>query len=282
MLELGLLALVGGLLRISPALAWAVVGDCLTQRCGRFNLGLEGIIPCGAVAALALAHTSGSAWLGLAGAAAAGGILALAFSLCCSLPRVNDLAAGIAFLVGGVALAQFAGSAYVTVPVLPLPQIDLALMFGWSVSRGTLQVSVLLPAVVMLALMLAWFLRYTRIGLLITAAGCPGGVKSLRVIGVNPATVRLLSTTVGGACGGIGGATLVMFYPGGWSDHLATGAGITAVTLVFIVRTRPILALLVTFVFAALAALGLALQATWGTGNYHLLNALPFILPWEC
>lgn len=275
MLDWGVLALalVGGVLRISPALVWAAVGDCLTQRCGHFNLGLEGIVACGAVVAVLVAGISGQPWLGVVAAAAAGSALAVVFCLCCMLPGVNQLAVGIALLIAGVALARFVGEGLAAAPTVLLPVFKLA-----GDRQAVLQFSALLPLGVGLAVGFAWALRTTRLGLLITAAGSAGADGGMRVVGLRPWLVRTAATAVGGACGGVGGACLGLFYPGGWSDQLATGIGIMALTLAFLARARPMLALLAALAFAALAALGPALQVVLGTGNYHLLNSLPYVV----
>ena len=276
MLELTALALVGGILRISPALAWVVVGDCLTQRCGRFNLGLEGIVPCGAVAALIVAEHTGEAWAGVLGGMAAGSVLALLFALCCALPRVSELAVGIAFLVGGIALARFAGDPFVTTPAPTLPSIDLAEALGMPGMRSAFEVSLLLPLALLLAFALAWALRNTRWGMLLSAAGGKGGDRALLSVGVKAEAVRVVATMAGGACAGVGGVALVMFYPGGWSDSLADGVGISALLLVFLSRSRPLLSFVAALAFSALASAGLALQASMGSDVHHVLNSMPY------
>lgn len=274
--ELLLAALLGGVLRISPALAWVAVGDCLSQRSGRFNIGLEGIVPCGAVAALAAADAGGGAAAGVAGAALAGCVLGLAFALCCALPRVNELAVGIAFLVGGTALARFAGGPFTALPVPEVAAVDLAALFGAAWSRGTFEVSALLPLALVLALALAWALANTRAGVLLGAAGGAGGDAALAAVGASAERLRVLAVSAGGACAGVGGASLVMFYPRGWSDHLADGVGISALVLVFLARSRPVVAFVAALAFSAVASAGLVLQTALGSQAHHFLNALPY------
>lgn len=262
------LAIVGGLLRVSPALLWATVGDCLTQRGGHFNLGLEGIVACGAMTAVLVAGVSGDPWSGVAAAAAAGGVLALAFCLCCLLPRVNELAVGISLLIAGIALARFVGEGLGSAPTVMLPGYGL----------DGFRLSALLPLGLLLAVALAWVLGFTRAGLLVTACGDRGADVGMGLAGVSPRVVRAIATTVGGMCGGVGGASLGLSYPGGWSDELTIGFGVTAVTLSFLAGTRPLLALAAALAFSALLALGPALQVAYGTGNYHLVNTLPYLL----
>ena len=272
--DLLLLALLGGLLRISPPLICAAVGDCLTQRAGRFNLGLEGIVPCTAV----LAAVGGQHGAGVAVLAACGGgaLLAALHALCCSLPRSNEIAVGIAFLVGGTALARFIGDGQLAALHPSLPQLDVALEVAGR--SHVLGLSWLLLAVLAAAGLIHWGLRATGAGLLLRAAGCPDGAAALAASGRSRTLLQLAATSIGGAFAGLAGAHLALFHPGGWSDHLGAGVGIGAVTIVFIARARPWIAVGLAAMFAAIVAFGLALQVALGTGGYHLFNALPFIL----
>lgn len=274
--DLLLLALLGGLLRIGPPLVCAAVGDCLTQRAGRFNLGLEGIVPCAAVLAALGGQHGGGAGPGVLAACAGGALLAGLHALCCSLPRSNEIAVGIAFLVGGTALARFIGDGQLAALHPSLPQIDIALEVAGR--SHVLGLSWLLLAVLAAAVLLHWGLRATGAGLLLRAAGQPAGAAALAASGRSRTMLQLAATSAGGAFAGLAGAHLALFHPGGWSDDLGAGVGIGAVTIVFIARARPLAAAGLAAGFAAIVALGLALQVALGTGGYHLFNALPFIL----
>ncbi|MBF2735576.1 MAG: ABC transporter permease [Betaproteobacteria bacterium AqS2] len=272
--ELLALALLGGLLRIGPPLICAAVGDCLTQRAGRFNLGLEGVVPCTAVlAALGGQHGAG---IGVLAAVAGGAALAGLHALCCSLPRSNEIAVGIAFLVGGTALARFVGDGQLAVAHPSLPQIDLVVEAAGR--SHVLGLSWLLLAALAAAVLIHWGLRATGAGLLLRAAGQPGGAAALAASGRSQTLLQLAATSAGGAFAGLAGAHLALFHPGGWSDGLGAGVGIGAVTIVFIARARPLVAVLLAAGFAAIVAFGLALQVALGTGGYHLFSVLPFIL----
>jgi len=54
----------------------ATVGEIYAERSGVLNLGVEGMMAAGAVAAFAATATSGSPWVGLLAGAAAGTALA--------------------------------------------------------------------------------------------------------------------------------------------------------------------------------------------------------------
>jgi simple sugar transport system permease protein len=65
------LAVLGGALRVSAPFLFVSLGECLTEKSGRVNLGLEGTLVMGAMGGYGVSYLTGSAWLGVA---AAGGL----------------------------------------------------------------------------------------------------------------------------------------------------------------------------------------------------------------
>src|SRR4030095_10801942 len=66
------LAVLGGALRVSAPFLFVSLGECLTEKSGRVNLGLEGTLVMGAMTGYGVSYLSGSAWLGVLGAGAVG------------------------------------------------------------------------------------------------------------------------------------------------------------------------------------------------------------------
>src|SRR5258705_965484 len=98
-------ALIGGAIRGSIPYIFASLGECLTEKSGRINLGMEGVLLMGAMTAFGISDWSGSPWLGVLAAAAVGAVLGLLHAGLTELPRVNDVAAGVAMIVFGSGLA---------------------------------------------------------------------------------------------------------------------------------------------------------------------------------
>src|SRR5579859_2953595 len=105
------------------------LGECLTEKSGKINLGLEGVLLMGAMTAYAASYKTGSAWIGVAAAALTGGALGVIHALLVSRPKVNDIAAGIAMLIFGSGLACYLGKPFIQPTAPQLPGIPLA---GWS------------------------------------------------------------------------------------------------------------------------------------------------------
>src|SRR5580692_719516 len=101
-LAIVLIAMLGGAIRVSTPFMFVAVGECLTEKSGRVNLGLEGTLVLGAMVAYAVSYQTGSPWAGVFAAGVAGSILGAMHGSICSLPRVNDVALDInpLFFVG--------------------------------------------------------------------------------------------------------------------------------------------------------------------------------------
>ena len=67
-----LLAIVGGALRVGTPFLFVSLGECLTEKSGRINLGLEGVLVFSAMAGFGGAYLTGSPWLGVGAAMAFG------------------------------------------------------------------------------------------------------------------------------------------------------------------------------------------------------------------
>src|SRR6202790_4970416 len=95
------LAVFGGAIRVSTPFLFVSLGECITERSGRVNLGLEGTLFMGAMTGYAVSLHSGSAWLGVLAAGVVGLPLGALHAVLCNLPRVNFVAMGIAMMYFG-------------------------------------------------------------------------------------------------------------------------------------------------------------------------------------
>src|SRR5258708_16682099 len=121
------LAVFGGAIRVSTPFLFVSLGECLTEKSGRINLGLEGTLVMGAMAGYGVSYLSGSPWVGVLAAGGAGLLLGVLHAWLCALPRVNDIAVGIALMLFGTGLAFFLGKPLIQPTAPRLPAIDL----GW-------------------------------------------------------------------------------------------------------------------------------------------------------
>jgi ABC-type uncharacterized transport system permease subunit len=270
------LGVIGGAIRISTPFLFVSLGECLTEKSGRVNLGLEGTLVMGAMASYGISYLSGSPWLGVLTAGVAGVALGALHAWLCARPRVNDVAVGIALMLFGVGLAFFLGKPLIGPSAPHLPAFSAG---WWSASdqvRSALQINALFVIGLVMTVAVRFVLQRTRWGLVVRTVG--ESADTARAMGYDVARVRLYATMAGGFLAGVGGSFLSLFYPGSWNEGLSSGQGLMAVALVIFARWNPVRCLAASLLFGGASALGPALQSVGVTSGYYLFNAAPYVL----
>jgi len=270
------LAVLGGAIRISTPFLFVSLGECLTEKSGRVNLGLEGTLVMGAMAGYGISYLSGSPWLGVLCAGILGAVLGAMHGWLCGRPRVNDVAVGIAMMLFGVGLAFFLGKPLIGPTAPHLPAIPMGFWSSSAAMRSALQVNVLFVGGVALSGVVLFVLQRTRWGLVLRTVG--ESADAARAMGYDVNSVRLRATMAGGFLAGVGGSFLSLFYPGSWNEGLSSGQGLMAVALVIFARWDPVRCLFASLLFGGASALGPALQSVGVTSGYYLFNAAPYAL----
>ncbi len=271
-----LFALLAGAIRVSTPFLFVSLGECLTEKSGRINLGQEGTMVFGAMSAYAVSYLTGSPWLGVIVAGLAGAVFGMVHGIICRLPKVNDIAIGIALMLFGTGLAFFFGKKFIQPQAPRLPSLRLG---DWSSNphvQEAFSVNPLFLIGIALAFGLWWSLKNTRWGLIVRTTG--DSAAAALALGINVDLVRFLATTAGGFLAGIGGSFLSLYYPGSWTEGLSSGQGLMAVSLVIFSRWNPLACFGAALLFGAAGALGPALQSIGISSGYHFFNAAPYML----
>jgi general nucleoside transport system permease protein len=268
--------IVGGALRVGAPFLFVSLGECLTEKSGRINLGLEGVLVLSAMSAFGGSYLSGSPWVGVLAAALTGALLAALHGVLCSLPRVNDIATGIALMLLGMGLAFYLGKPLIQPQAPQLPTIALGAWSDSAAVRSALQVNALLPIGLGIAVAMWWAFANTRIGLLVWLAG--DSADAARALGYPVAAIRIGATAAGGFIAGLGGACLTLSYPGSWNEGISSGQGLIAVALVIFARWSPLRCVGAALLFGGAGAIGPALQSVGVGWGYHLFNIVPYVL----
>lgn len=270
------LAIIAGTMRGGTPFLFVSLGECLTEKSGKINLGLEGTLLTGAMAAYGVSYLTGSPWLGVLVAGLAGLFLGAIHGWLSQQFRVNDVAVGIAMIIFGSGIAFFFGKPFIQPSAPQLPTLSLA---GGNVPpavEAALQISPLFLLGLAVAPLMKWFFQSTRWGLYIRAVG--DSPDAARAMGVSIFRVRMLSVMAGSFLAGIGGASLSLYYPGLWTERISSGQGLMAVALVIFARWNPMLCLWASLLFGGAQALGPALQSVGIKEGYYLFNAAPYVL----
>jgi simple sugar transport system permease protein len=261
---------------VSTPYLFVSLGEVLTEKSGRVNLGLEGTLLMGAMTGFAVGSLTGSPWLGVLAAGATGAAFGLLHAAICNLSRVNDIAVGIALFLFGIGLAFYLGKPFIAPRAAMLPALQLGFFSDQPAVRAALEISPLLIIGILLAIFLHWAIANTRWGLLLRMAG--ESADAARALGRSVNAIRTLATMSGGFLAGIGGAFLSLYYPGNWNEGLSSGQGLMAIALVIFARWNPLRCLYASLLFGGASALGPALQTVGVTSGYYLFSAAPYVL----
>lgn len=265
------------MLRAGTPLVFAALGELVTEKSGVLNLGVEGMMLMGAVAAIAVALTSGSLVLGLMGGMITGMIMALVFAFLTLTLRATQVATGLALTLFGIGLSAFVGLPYQDVKLdAPLTAITIP---------GISDIPILGPLLfghdpfVYLSLLVfvgvRWFLYKTRWGLILRAVG--ESAESADAIGYPVIAIRYLATLFGGAMAGLAGAHLTLSYTPMWAEDMTAGRGWIALALVVFASWRPGWVLIGAYLFGGVMALQLHLQARGISIPAHFLSMAPYV-----
>lgn len=270
-------AILVGAVRGGTSIVFAGVGEAVAERSGVVNLGTEGCMLAGALAAYAVGVETGSPWLGALAGMAAGILLAALHALIVIVRGANQIATGLAVTFLGIGATALFGQTYVSQGVEPFTP--------WAVpglSRLPLLGDVLFDhdplTYVSFALVPAawWFLFRSARGLRIRAAGERPAV--LASMGYDYRPVRWMAVTIGGALAGLGGAQLSTAFAKTWSENMVAGRGFIAVALVIFAAWNPYLVVVGAYLFSGAVAFELELQARGTNVSIFLLDAIPYLV----
>ena len=270
----------------SPLL-YAALGEVLTERSGVLNLGVEGMMLMGAVAASwTSSNASGPGWLVLVLAVLAAMVVAALTALIHAFLvitlRVNQTVSGLAITIfaGAAGLSSYIANT-TDMGKAPVPhQFTKLDVFGLAdapvVGPILFGQNLLTYASWLLVIALSWYLFRTRQGLHLRAVG--ESPATADAMGINVARTRYTHTMAGGALAGVGGAFFSLAIVPTWVDGMTAGRGWIAIALVIFGFWRPDLTMLGAYLFGAFASLSPILQSRGVTVAPQLLEALPYLM----
>jgi simple sugar transport system permease protein len=281
--SVGLLA---ATLRFATPLAFAAMGGIFSERSGVVNIGLEGMILAGAFFGIMAAAETGQWELGLLGAMAAGGVLALIHAFFCIHLQADQIISGFAinFLALGITGYLFR-SVYGTqgTPDLPerIPDIRLPLIEDIPFIGDIFGQLNLMIWLMLLTVFLSWVVLFkTPLGLRIRSVG--EHPRAADTVGISVFKVRYAAVILSGILGGLGGAYLSFGFGGTFNENMSAGRGYIALAAVIFGNWRPFGALGACLLFGFSSALALRLQGSpllpSDLASANLLQTLPYVL----
>ena len=268
--------LVASALTAAVPLVLAALGELVAERAGVLNLGLEGMMLIGAVAAfIATAHGGGVLGGTLAGVLA-GACGALVFAVLTVSLQASQVATGLSLTILGTGLSAFVGRNYVgararaTFEELPIPGLAQIPGIGPLFSLNLLGYFALAAIAA-----ISWLLVRTRPGLVLRTIGESPTVA--RSLGMRVTRVRYAATLFGGAMAGLAGCYYSLAQFKMWQEGLTSGNGWIALALVVFSSWQPLRVAVGALLFGGVTALGLYLQTVGIQVSSFLLASLPYL-----
>ena len=269
-------ALILTVLLTSVPLIFAATGELVAERSGVLNLGVEGMMLMGAVAAFAATSLSGNPYLGVLAGAAAGASTALVFAVFALGLATNQVATGLALTIFGTGLSGLIGEPFVGGTIDGLHELPVPLLADLPVVGPLLfQHDFLAYLSVVSLVVVALFLQRSRAGLILRAVG--NNHDSANALGYPVRAVRLGAVLFGGMMAGLGGAYLPLMLTPHWSEGMTAGRGWIALALVVFASWVPSRILIGALLFGGITIMQLAGQARGWAVPAQLLSMLPYL-----
>jgi simple sugar transport system permease protein len=261
----------------SMAVLYATIGEIFAERSGVLNLGVEGMMLVGALAAFATTDYFQSLWIGVLVAMLISGIFALIHGFFAITLRVNQVVSGLALTLFGIGLSNFLGRPFIgkvslkfePFGLFPFDKIPVVGQIFFTHS------ALVYPAYLIVPLAFV-FLYKTRYGLQLRAVG--ENPSAADTVGISVFAIRYLYTFIGGSLAGLGGAYLSLAYTPGWKEQMTGGQGWIAIALVIFAMWDPLKAFGGALLFGFINAFQFYCQAAGLTLiPSYILQMLPYL-----
>jgi ABC-type uncharacterized transport system permease subunit len=259
-------------------LALAALGEVLSERVGVFNLGLEGLMALGGVAAIITVANVPVAMLGLLAGILAGALFGAFFAVAVVLLRCNQTLCGLALTIMGSGIASAVGRSYSGQPAravfegVEMPLLSHIPVLGRAFFSQNLLVYVIW---IVLPVAIHFLLFKTRHGINVRAVG--ENPSAADAAGIRVVPIRFAYVVAGAGFAGAAGAYLTLAFVPSWSDGITGGRGWIAIALVIFAGFRPYNAAFGALLFGVITALGFVGQARNWPVAPAFLSMLPYL-----
>ena len=260
----------------STPLLIAAAGELIVERSGVLNLGVEGMMVMGAVAAFSVAQLTGNPYLGAVAAVATGAVFSMLFAFLTLTLVANQVATGLALTILGLGLSGMIGEGFVGQPGIRMEAIHIPVLTDLPIiGKLVFGQDLIFYLSLLLVGGVAWFLFRTRAGLMLRSVG--DSHTSAHALGINVIRIRYLAIMFGGACAGLAGAHLSLVYVPQWVEGMTAGRGWIALALVVFASWRPGRLLIGAYLFGAVTIGQFHAQAIGVPIPAQFLTSLPYI-----
>ena len=255
----------------------ASLGLIISERAGIINLGAEGLMAIGAMAAVIVCAETGQAWSGVAVGIVAGAALALIFSCAVVFFHTDQVLSGLTIVALGAGITGVVGRPYVHQPVAGFDKMQFGPLtdIPW-IGKIVFHQDPLIYICAFTAVVVWWVTNRTNVGLSLRAVGEDPATAD--VAGVNISLYKFVALVLSGALCGFAGAYLSIASSQVWVEGMIAGRGWIAVALVIFSQWHPLRAIVGALVFGSAEALTPQLLAVGADVPVYIVMMLPYAL----
>ncbi|MDP9014283.1 MAG: ABC transporter permease [Pseudomonadota bacterium] len=270
-----LIAIFTGTVVAATPLIYAALGELVAERAGVLNLGVEGMMLVGALAAFAVGVHTGSLLAGYLAAVCTSMLLALLFAVLTLSLQTNQVATGLALTLFGLGLSAFAGRQFTGLSGAGIHRATIPWVCDWAIVGPLLfRFDWVVYGSLLLYFVVDRVLERTRAGLQLRAVGESPAIA--HALGLPVMLTRYAAVLFGGATSGIAGAYLSTALTPMWVEGMSAGRGWIALALVVFATWKPLRVLLGAYLFGGVTILQLHAQGLGISVPSEILSMLPY------
>lgn len=269
---------VRGALFVMTPLAFAAAGECINEKAGVVNIGLEGIFLVSCVIGVYGGERLGSGITGLLVGTLIGALIGFIFGVMSIYGRANQIVAGMGINVFGTGILPFLLMTVWAYPGIHMVRREIL------IPKMLTPIGLLSPVIfvaIAAPIVLHVILHRTFLGVKIKAAG--EKPEAVDIAGKRVDRIRMLTCTLGGALAGLSGIFMTLAWFGGIVKEIAAGRGYIALACVVFAGLEPLLALGAAFIFGFAESLSYTVLAMPAAKAYpflsYFLQMVPYIVP---
>lgn len=271
------------MVRLATPIVLGAIAGILCERSGVINIAIEGLMLTGACLGFIVALLTGSPWIGILAAVAAGGLIVMLHALLSiqfktdqiiSGTVINILAVGVTgFLRANVILdLQSAGYTGRSLPQLPIPVLSQIPVLGpllFNHQPIAYMMLILVPVMSLLLFRTPWGLRTQAIG---------EHPRAADTMGINVNRMRYMNVFFAGLVAGLAGAWFSLEATFNFDDLMTNGRGFIALAAMIFGKWTPVGALGGALIFSSADALQIKIQGFRFDLPSQFLQMLPYVI----
>jgi general nucleoside transport system permease protein len=276
--------LIASALRLATPLAYVALGALICERAGVINVGVEGLMLMGALAANVVTALTSSFVLGVLAGILAGMIFGLMLAYLTVFIKADQLVVGIGFNIFGLGLSSFCREVIFGVQsgpnasrTEPFPVFDGSWIGSVPVVGPILVSQTILSLGVLIApLAIGFVLWRTGPGLAARVVG--ENARMADMLGINVTRTRILAVIIGSGFAGLGGADLALAEVNYFITNMTAGRGYIALAAVVLGRWNPYATLMICLVLGVADASQFRFQTLQLAVPPQLWVSMPYIV----